>query len=159
MSTLDKDEVTILHAVFNKYDKDNSGYLTINEFIRLLLNLSKHVRELKKIEEKKAKAVFTLLDKDMDGKLSFAEFQFWWEKQNKYDVFCGEKAILLRKAYQLFSNYTRDSKLSLSHNDFSYLMAEMGLTSDCDELYFDNLDLDNDGKLSFEEFCQWLHWF
>jgi Ca2+-binding EF-hand superfamily protein len=155
---MNNDEVTILQAVFNKYDKDNSGYLTIDEFIRLLLNLSKHVRELKGIEERKARAVFSLLDKDVDGKLSFEEFRNWWERQNKYEVFCGEKARLLRKAYQLFSNYTKDSKASLTHSDFCHLMVEMGMP-ECDELYFDDLDLDNDGELSFEEFCQWLHWF
>ena len=159
MSTLDKDETTILQAVFNKYDKNKKGYLTIDEFTRLLFNLSKHVRELKGIEVQKSKAVFSLLDKDVDGKLSFTEFQEWWEKQNKYEVFCGEKARLLRKAYQLFSNYTKETKPSLSHSDFNQLIVEMGIISECDELYFDDLDIDNDGRLSFEEFCNWLHWF
>ena len=158
MSTLDKDETAILNAVFNKYDTHKKGYLTINNFIRLLLNLSKYVKELKGIEEKKAIAVFTLLDKDADGKLSFTEFQAWWNKQDKYDVFCGEKAQLLRKAYTLFSNYTKDSQTSLSYSGFNEMMAELGLP-ECDELYFDDLDLDNDGKLSFDEFCEWLHWF
>ena len=158
MSASDGDETTILQAVFNKYDKDKSGYLTIDEFSRLLLRLSKHIRELKGIEERKTSAVFSLLDKDVDGKLSFEEFRVWWEKQNKYEVFCGEKARLIRKAYQLFSNYTKDSQVSLSHSDFSKLIVELGIP-DCDELYFDDLDLDNDGKLSFEEFCNWLKWF
>ncbi len=158
MSVLDKDEITILQAVFNKYDTNKTGYLTIDEFIRLLLGLSKHVRELKGIESLKAQAVFSLLDKDVDGKLSFLEFQQWWKKQNKYEVFCGEKARLLRKAYQLFSNYTKDSQISLTHSGFNQLAVEMGL-SECGEVYFDDLDLDNDGKLSFKEFCEWLHWF
>nr|QBK86007.1 MAG: EF-hand domain pair protein [Marseillevirus LCMAC101] len=158
MSTLDEDEITILQAVFNKYDVSNTGYLSIDEFVRLLLGLSKHVRELKEIEMKKASAVFTYLDKDVDGKLSFTEFETWWNKQNKYDIFCGEKALLLRKAYQLFSNYTKDSETSLSNSGFNEMMKELGLPT-CDEMCFDDLDLDNDGKLSFEEFCDWLHWF
>lgn len=36
MSTSGKDEITILQAVFNKYDKNKKGYLTIDEFTRLL---------------------------------------------------------------------------------------------------------------------------
>ena len=158
MSVLGKDKTTILKAVFNKYDKDKSGYLTIEEFGLLLLSLSKHIRELKVIESQKTSAVFSLLDKDVDGKLSFEEFRSWWEKQDKYEFFCGESAILLRNAYTLFSNYTKDSEYSLTHSDFCHLMVEMGFP-ECDELYFDDLDLDNDGKLSFEEFCEWLNWF
>ena len=104
-------------------------------------------------------AVFALLDKDADGKLSFEEFRFWWNKQDRYEIFCGERARLVRKAYQLFSSQTKDSQTSLSYSEFNNLIAKMGLPSECDELYFDNLDLDNDGKLSFEEFCIWLHWF
>ena len=75
MNTSDKDNITILQAVFNKYDAGKSGYLTIDEFTQLLLGLSKYVRELKGIESLKANAVFSLLDKDVDGKLSFVEFQ------------------------------------------------------------------------------------
>jgi len=152
-----KDEITILQAVFNKYDTGNTGYLSIDEFVRLLRGLSKHVKELKGIESQKADAVFSYLDKDADGKLSFAEFETWWKKQNKYDLFCGEKAQLLRKAYQLFSNYTKDS-MRLSHSGFNEMMKEIGLPK-CNDMCFGDLDLDNDGKLSFEEFCEWLHWF
>ena len=158
MSVLDKDETTILQAVFNKYDTNKTGYLTIDQFTRLLVGLSKYVGALKGIERKKTEAVFSLLDKDVDGKLSFTELKYWWEKQDKYEVFCGERARKIRKAYQLFSNYTKDSQISLTHSGFNQLAVEMGL-SECGEVYFDDLDLDNDGKLSFKEFCEWLHWF
>lgn len=158
MSVSDGDETTILRSVFNKYDKDKSGYLTIDEFSRLLLRLSKHIKELKGVESRKTAAVFSLLDKDVDGKLSFEEFRVWWEKQNKYEFFCGERARNIRKAYQLFSNYTKDSETSLSNSGFNKMMEELGLPK-CNDMCFDDLDLDNDGKLSFEEFCGWLHWF
>ena len=152
------DESTILRTVFNKYDVGHKGYLSIAEFVHLLTGLSKHVNELKGVEIQKAMAVFSLLDNDVDGKLSFSEFRQWWEKQNRYDVFCGEKAALLRKAYQLFSDYTKNSQDSLTFSGFSEMISELGLP-ECDELSFDNLDLNYDGKLSFEEFCKWLHWF
>jgi Ca2+-binding EF-hand superfamily protein len=157
MSGLGKDEITILQAVFNKYDTDKTGCLTVYQFTCLLAGLSKHVGELKGADDQEIDAVFSYLDKDADGKLSFIEFEIWWTKQNKYDLFCGEKAQLLRKAYQLFSNYTKDS-MRLSHSGFNKMMKEIGFPK-CNDMCFGDLDLDDDGKLSFEEFCEWLNWF
>lgn len=157
MSTEVKDNHTVLESVFNKYDRDKSGGLTVNEFALLLKDLSKHVPEVRGIEPIKARAIFSLLDKNADGSLNFSEFASWWNQQDKYRMFCGEKARLLRKAYWLFSSHT-SSKSLMNHEEFNLLLLQLGMNS-VGELNFIELDTDNDGGLSFEEFCHWLNWF
>lgn len=151
---MDSDE-SVLRAVFNKYDTDKSGYLSPQQFIFLVSRLSKHVPELQGVEFSNAQTAFVLFDKDADQLLSFSEFKDWWSSNDKYTFFSGEKAVLLRKAYALYTEYTQGGTLNLSK--FSEMMESLGITyNDSD---FDILDKDKDGRISFDEFCRWLNWF
>lgn len=158
MSTCDREKV-ILNKIFHKYDTDRDGFLLVSDFIRLLLNLSRHVKELKgQPIILIANALFSIIDDDEDGKLSFEEFRKWWNSHDKYKSFCSDKADQLLTAYKLFNNFTKESSNKLTHSDLCSLMEELGF-EDFDDLFFDDLDVDNDGKVSFEEFCDWLNWF
>ncbi len=149
------DDETVLRAVFNKYDTKKTGYLSLQQFILLITRLGKHVRELRGVEFAEARSAFALFDKDSDGKLNYAEFANWWTSENRYSYFSGEKAILLRKAYALYTKYTNGEAMTISK--FSEMMEALGITYS--EADFDALDKNEDGLISFDEFCQWLEWF
>ncbi len=157
MDTLTDEDIDVLRAVFNKYDKDRNNNLSLQQFVLLLSRLGRHVKELRGVEFQEARAAFALMDRDSDGLLSFDEFCNWWVSKNKYNYFTGETSNLLRKAYRLYTSYTKDQNRKMTYNQFENMMDELGISHT--EFDFDVLDNNNDGLLSFEEFCKWLNWF
>lgn len=158
MSFVSNDDLAVLRSAFNKYDEDKSGSLSNSEFIMFLKRLGRYVNDLKGVEESTANAVFALLDKNADGRLTFNEFCTWWisDASEKYTYFTGDTAPLLRKAYNLYKLSTRGEG-RMSYNQFENLLDKLGIEhTDYD---FDDLDQDEDGLLSFPEFCDWLNWF
>ncbi len=152
---MDSPDVAVLKAVFEKYDPKKSGYLTRKQFIFLIDRLSKYVPELRGAQIKEAQSAFALFDKNSDKKLDFQEFSDWWASKDKFTFFSGEKSKLLRKAYVLYTKYAQKDGMTIS--EFSTMMEALGIShSDID---FDILDENDDGLLSFAEFCRWLNWF
>jgi len=146
---------TVLRSVFNKFDEDQTNSLSYEQFIKLLSRLSKHAPELQRAELQDVHGVFRLLDKNSDGLLSFEEFSRWWQRIDKYDLFIGEKAELLQKAYILYTSYTDGDKMTL--DEFSQMMMSLNIPFTQDD--YENLDTSVDGQLNFQEFCNWLDWF
>lgn len=147
----------ILEAVFRRYDKDNSGYLSVEEFISLLRRLSKHVSTLKGAEKAIANAVFALLDRNSDGKLDFDEFCLWWcrDSIDRYQYFVGEKSKLLQQAYNLYVTYTENG--NMNEIDFFRMLDTLKISYSEEDFFA--LDKNSDGKIDFHEFCDWLDWF
>jgi len=152
-----EDDTTILLSVFNKYSTDKSDSLSLKQFVRLISRLGKHVKELQGVEFSTAQAVFAVFNKEHNGKLTFDEFEEWWKSSDSdgYKYFTKDKSKLLRKAFRLYNKYTTDGAMTFA--EFENMMDELDLPHT--ELSFDLLDTDDDGLLSFGEFCEWLHWF
>jgi len=152
------DDGAVLRAVFSKYDTKDTGYLSLQQFTFLITRLRKYVPELRGVEFAEAQSAFALFDKDGDKRLSFSEFREWWTSKDRYSYFSGEKAVLLRKAYALYSEYLPEKgKAALNISKFSEMMEALGITYT--ESDFDRLDKNEDGLISFDEFCEWLDWF
>ena len=144
---------TILRAIFNKYDTKKTGKMSLQQFTLLITQLGQHVYQLK--DTKFIKAPFALFDKDSDNYLNYNEFSNWWASKDRYSFFSGKKAVLLKKAYVLYTQYTKDGVMTLSK--FSEMMEFLGIAYS--EVDFDALDKNEDGIINFDEFCQWLKWF
>ena len=164
MSALSREDVAVLKATFKKYDKNHTGTLSLCQFTLFLSRLSKHVTELRGIVMQEAAAAFNLLDCDRDGALSFEEFCDWWARgeSERYSYFIGDKGQLLKKAYAMYIKYTLsnsqdDQPQPMTYDQFERMMEELGLPHS--EYDFDDLDQDDDGLLTFDEFCEWLNWF
>jgi len=153
---ISNDDETVLKAVFSKYDTKSTGFLSLQQFILLVTRLAKYVPELHGIEFSTAQSSFALFDRDADKHLSLKEFKDWWRSKDKYTFFEGEKAILLRKAYALYKEYTGENS-AMNLYEFSQMMETLGITYK--ETDFDLLDRNEDGLISFDEFCKWLNWF
>lgn len=150
------EDEAVIKSVFSSYDKKKKGYLSFKQFTALLTRLSKHVPELKGMEMEASQGAFALFNKKADGKLQYSEFRGWWLKEDKYSYLVGERAKLVHKAYNLYKRYTINNG-SLSLDKFLAMMEDLGITCTADN--FDQLDVNGDGVLSFEEFSRWLKWF
>lgn len=147
----DLDKIRLLRHIYEKYDNDGIG-LTLPQTVRMLVRLSKHIHVLKKIEYQETVAAFSFLDKDGDGRINFQELQEWWNSEDRYAYFVGEKAKIIRKAYSLYSKYATSTKMApheffrfLDDNDISYT-----------EYSFQTLT--SHAQLTFSEFMKWLEW-
>jgi len=93
-----------LRAVFDSFDKDNSGFLDTAEVVQAAKELGVE------FTEDDVSKVFGEVDKNFDGKITFMEFAEWWRlgKDNKMEkmVYMKLKALnMLKKARQAHTRY------------------------------------------------------
>lgn len=158
-----KEEAT-LRKIFDLYsvtpgDCSPMRFINLHLLEKFLENLSAYSPILKDLDMELVKAFFALVDRDCDGKISYAEFTGWWRSEyttrERYDIFRQETRPLLRSAWRLFQRFCIGK--CIPYRRFEYMMDYLRVHySDTD---FDVIDLDSDGVLSFSEFCEWLKWF
>lgn len=141
--------------VFQKYDIESKSYITLKQFISLIRDLEFTQLSSYKNNYKKVARVFLLFNKNSNGKLDFDEFYDWWNNENKFSLFTGKKAKLLKKAFSLYTTHVEGKKMTIS--EFENLMEDLDISHT--DIDFDAIDKDHDGLISFYEFCSWLNWF
>lgn len=150
MSFIETDS-TVIKSVFEKYSVD--GKMSRDLFSKMIVDLSRHVPELKGVEKQEAEAAYSLF---IGSSLNFTNFNYWWRSSKKFDYFTGEKVKLLRKAWGLYKKYAlRDSQMDLA--SFMKMLDDLHIKGS--EADFDKLDMDDNGLLNFKEFSKWLSWF
>jgi Ca2+-binding EF-hand superfamily protein len=127
--------------------------MTPDEFLILIQRLSS-----KNIHN--GHAVFMYFDQDLDGVLSYEEFRRWWTHPQR-DTYLTNPLIL--KAYNLYLDYSVIQKPYvvpiMTTTLFHTLLSNMNKDNDNGDTVFDRMDLNDDGVISFSEFCHWLRWF
>ena len=150
-------ELDYLKKAYEKYDVHNIG-LTSVEFSKLVLDLVPHVKELKHVDKYAIQSVHRYYDDDNDGKLSFDEFCIWWTSANKFKLMHGEAGKHISKANRLYTSHAKsnDNNNQLTYDEFEGLLHSLKVEHNID--YFDEIDKDGNGLMSFREFFDWLKW-
>lgn len=84
-------EIEMLKAAFSKFDKDNSGSISLTELQALSKELGVGMTDADAAQNMKE------LDKNGDGTLSFAEFSDWWAADSSRGGNKGLRLKLLRR--------------------------------------------------------------
>ncbi|XP_040286114.1 calcineurin subunit B type 1 [Bufo bufo] len=143
IATFDADEIKRLGKRFKKLDLDNSGSLSVEEFMSL--------PELQ--QNPLVQRVIDIFDTDGNGEVDFKEFI---EGVSQFSV-KGDKEQKLRFAFRI---YDMDKDGYISNGElFQVLKMMVGnnlkdtqLQQIVDKTII-NADKDGDGRISFEEFC------
>ena len=101
------------------------------------------------------------LDTDSSGSLEYDEFAQWWGSQSRFENIGLDSATLERRkaAAEVFRNYDSDANGSIDASEFDDLhqaLTKAGVTSHSKEKCLEDLDVNSDGVVEFNEFIEWL---
>merc|ERR1740129_274247 len=151
-----RDDIIVMHNIFVRYDKDDSGALCIDEVEAMLREFGLMTKSVQERDE--IRRILHNNDADGDGEFSFSEFlelvrafrQYLQDKKHDEQLACFEK-------------YDKDKNGSLGAHEISILLADLGLMpknrAEQDELVYlmNSVDTDASGNVQFSEFqllCQ-----
>uniref|UniRef100_A0A8W8HZT5 EF-hand domain-containing protein n=4 Tax=Ostreidae TaxID=6563 RepID=A0A8W8HZT5_MAGGI len=142
-SNFDADEIKRLGKRFKKLDLDNSGSLSVDEFMTL--------PELQ--QNPLVQRVIDIFDTDGNGEVDFKEFI---EGVSQFSV-RGDKLSKLRFAFKIY-DMDKDGYIS---NGELFQVLKMMVGNNLKDTQLQQIvdktiihaDTDGDGKISFEEFC------
>lgn len=137
---LSKNELKSLKEQFESIDTDHNGELDKQELEEFMI--------LHEFETVFVNMAITLFDEDKNGRISFDEFVKFVKTLEKLD----KDPILLQK--MLFATLDRDNNGYLDEREIYIFMKKFSLEPISKEevkIIIENLDENEDGKLSFEE--------
>lgn len=145
----------VLRSLFDKYDSDRNGMLTKNELFNLL-------QDDLGLNDEQCEIYHHLLDENADGLISYKEFSIWLQSGEEFQTISDKtRYYYLQKAVTMFKVYDTDSNLAIDKQEFRKLYEDLG-GREYDQFAIDQtmsqLDLDRNGRISFQEFLKWLKW-
>lgn len=144
--------VIALKSIFKKYDVDNDGTLSRDEFFVLLENEFN-------LSPEQINTYQWILDTDGDGEVSFDEFRHWVaSNENFQTVDDKSRFTLMLLAIKLFEKYDENKDRTLDRHEFMRLHADCGGKPDNVSGALKYMDSDKNGTISFYEFLKWLNW-
>lgn len=153
-SYFDEDAPEIaLRSLFQKYDFNKDGMLNKQELYSLLeddLGLDKEQCDL----------YHHLMDKNADSVISYDEFFTWLHGGENFKTIADKtRYYYLQKAITIFHRYDTDSDMAIDKKEFHKLYKELGGNGkEGEKEMMNKIDIDHNGRISFEEFMRWLNW-
>jgi Ca2+-binding EF-hand superfamily protein len=153
-SKLDDLQKETPEGIFERFDKDGSGFIDYDEFVQMLPHL--------KIQMCEAKALkyFRVCDSDGSGEIDIDEFKvalFACDPINGNPCsFVPNKMLTPQDAFEMFDE---DGSGKLDEDEFFVILEYLGISLDDDaqEKYFKKYDADGSGYISYLEFREvWL---
>ncbi|KAJ1650247.1 hypothetical protein IWQ61_008899 [Dispira simplex] len=145
--TLTREQLAELKETFTVFDKDNDGFITLDELESAFKKLGETVTR-KELEE-----TIRNVDADNDGKVDFNEFITLMAGTAEDDK---EKSNRMKELRQTFQVFDKDGDGFVTREELREVMSQLGETLDDQELdeMMTSADANKDGKLDFAEFCK-----
>jgi len=141
--------------VFNKYDTDGSGQISVDEFKSMVYDMGYC------LSEQELKMALLRLDSNGDKHISYDEFLNWWSTEDRFTKLQlnQQQAEKLEKSAAYFRYFDKDGSGVLDRKEFSGLHADLvknKLINKSLDQTLEELDTNRDGQISFNEYIDWL---
>mmetsp|Transcript_30101 Transcript_30101/g.33624 ORF Transcript_30101/g.33624 Transcript_30101/m.33624 type:complete len:166 (-) Transcript_30101:68-565(-) len=141
--------------IFNKYDKDGGGSIACSEFNSMCYELGY------KLSKEELALAIKKLDADGSGSVEYGEFKKWWSSDDRFGKLQLDEQELetLNTASNYFKFFDKDGTGVLERDEFKNThksLVENKLTTLDFESCLKDLDTDNSGSVSFNEYVDWL---
>eukprot|EP00833_Pecoramyces_ruminatium_P002809 jgi/Orpsp1_1/1176841/evm.model.c7180000059218.2 len=141
----------ISRIVFNKYDKDNSGTITIDEFKLMAYDLGYY------LSDNELNMAIKKLDKNGGDSVTYNDFCVWWKDSDRWKNIKSseENENILSRISEQFQNFDTDKSGTIDRNEFRDFWKAVNnkkwVSKYQERTMFEKLDSNNDGEISFNE--------
>jgi Ca2+-binding EF-hand superfamily protein len=141
--------------IFDKFDVDNSGDISINELQAMALQFGVW------LSGDALEVAMRTIDSNGDGHITYNEFLNWYRNTPGFNSLALDDVTLKRRQAlaSVFTNYDLDKNGILDRNEFASLHAELvrlGVTKKSLENAIEDIDTNSDGVIQFNELANWL---
>ena len=128
---------------FDMFDKDHSGTISVDEIAKIMKNFGNPM------SKDDIKEMIKDIDTSGDGELDFDEFVTLMQRQ---EVVEDDDDEVLRA----FQSFDKDQNGYITNTEFRYILTKLGerFTDQEVDTLFRECDLDDDGRLNYEEFIE-----
>eukprot|EP00033_Pygsuia_biforma_P001434 GCRY01001618.1.p1 GENE.GCRY01001618.1~~GCRY01001618.1.p1 ORF type:complete len:171 (-),score=42.15 GCRY01001618.1:397-909(-) len=147
--------IPLSERIFKKYDKDGSGSIDVKEFKAMVMDMGYHLSD-----EEYSVAVLQL-DSDGNGSIDLNEFKKFWAIDDRFEKLrkSDEELEFIVDAAAFFVEFDEDRSGVLELNEAEKMhkrLVEEGKTTKPFNKFKEDLDVDNSGTISFNEYINWL---
>ena len=128
---------------FDMFDKDHSGTISVDEIAKIMKNFGNP------LSKDEIREMIKDIDTSGDGELDFDEFVTLMQRQ---EVVEDDDDEVLRA----FQSFDKDQNGYITNTEFRYILTKLGerFTDQEVDTLFRECDLDDDGRLNYEEFIE-----
>jgi len=141
--------VPISQIMFNKYDTDHSGHITIEEFRSMSYDLGYY------LSDTELDLAVKTLDKTGSGKINYNDFQSWWKSSDRWNKvkLTDENMTLLSALSGQFQLFDKNKSGSINKDEFKNFWTEVTKSKKVSEVeereIFEQLDSNKDKQITF----------
>ncbi|KAG4089771.1 EF-hand [Neocallimastix lanati (nom. inval.)] len=142
--------------MFDSYDSDGSGGISISEFRSLAYDLGHY------LTDEELDIAIKTLDSKGNGNISYKDFKAWWSNPNRWAKLqlTDENVKVLSTISKEFQKFDKDKSGSIERSEFKKFYKAIhrnhNISTADEKTMFEQLDSNGDNQVSFNEFIEYL---
>ena len=142
-SRLNENEVSNLREIFNNFDKNKDGHISLEELKNGLEKL-----KCQEIDNKEIEKIFLSLDTDKNGRIGYTEFLASIISERTY--------LNEERLYEAFVNLDKNGSGKISKDEIKTVIMKNNANDNCVEKIIEKVDKNGDGVIDYNEFLDMM---